>query len=139
MINIRYLFLFALFSVSVFGLFQVKFKVQQLHLDSSELKRQLAHEKDTIHVLRAEWAHLNQPDRLDRLSKKFLKLVEVNSDKVLPVKPGSIITMAANHYIPEIKENKKVVKISYSKNNQKRKAIKWNYRERPALKIRAKK
>lgn len=139
MIKIRYIFLFALFSVFVFGLFQVKFKVQQLHLDSSELKRQLAHEKDSIHVLQAEWAHLNQPERLHRLSQKFLKLVEVKSDKVLPVKPGSIITMAANHHMPGIKENKKVVKISYSKNKRKSKAIKWNYRERPALKTRVRK
>lgn len=139
MINIRYIFLFTLLSVSVFGLFQVKFKVQQLHLDSLELKRQLSHEKDSIHVLQAEWAHLNQPDRLHRLSKKFLKLVEVKSDKVLPVEPGSIITMASNQHMPGIKENKKVVKISYSKNKKRSKAIKWNYRERPALKIRAKK
>lgn len=137
MISIRYVLLFVLFSVSVFGLFQVKFKVQQLHVDSLELKRQLAHEKDSIHVLKAEWAHLNQPERLHRLSQKFLNLVEVKSDKVLPVKPGSIITMASNQDIPSIKENKKVVKISYSKSKQKVKAIKWNYRERPALKTRA--
>ena len=51
MINIRYVLLFSLFSASVFGLFQIKFKVRQLHIDSSELRRQLAHEKDSIHVL----------------------------------------------------------------------------------------
>ena len=82
---------------------------------------------------------MNQPDRLHRLSQKFLKLVQVKSDKVLPVKPGSIITMASNQHMSGIKENKKVVKISYSKNKQKGKAIKWNYRERPALKTRVRK
>ena len=45
MINIRYIFLFTLLSVSVFGLFQVKFKVQQLHLDSLEL---ILHNKESF-------------------------------------------------------------------------------------------
>ena len=139
MIKLRYILVLTLLSFSVFGLFQIKFKVQQLHRDAVELKSQLAHEKDSIHVLKAEWAYLNQPDRLQRLSKKFLDLSEVKSDKVLPAKSGSIITMAVNDKAPEVQENKNLVKVSYRSQKPVRKAVKWNYRERPVLKTRPKK
>lgn len=139
MIKIRYILAFTLLSFSVFGLFQIKFKVQQLHNEALELKSQLAHEKDSIHVLKAEWAYLNQPERLHRLSKKFLDLAEVKSDQVLPVKPGSIITLVKESEDTEGLENKNLVKVSYNKNSNRKKAVKWNYKERPALKTRSKK
>ena len=139
MIKIRYILALTLLSSCVFGLFQVKFKVQQLHREALELKTQLAHEKDSIHVLKAEWAYLNQPDRLHRLSKKFLDLTEVKSDQVLPVKPGSMITLAEKKEISDIPENKNLVKVSYKNKGPAKKTVKWNYRERPTLKTRAKK
>lgn len=139
MIKLRYVLALVLLSFSVFGLFQVKFKVQQLYREAAELKSQLSHEKDSIHVLKAEWAYLNQPDRLQRLSKKFLDLAEVKSDKVLPVKPGSIITLAEKSQVSEIQENKNVVKVSYRSQKPIKKSVKWNYRERPVLKTRSKK
>ncbi len=139
MIKLRYILVFSLLSFSVFGLFQIKFKVQQLHRDALILKSQLAHEKDSIHVLKAEWAYLNQPDRLQRLSKKFLDLSEIKSDKVLPAKSGSIITVAVNDKVPAVQENKNLVKVSYRSQKPVKKAAKWNYRERPVLKTRPKK
>lgn len=133
MIRIRYVLALILLSFSVFGLFQVKFKVQQLHREVAELKSQFMHEKDSIHVLKAEWAYLNQPERLYRLSKKFLDLVEVKSDQVLSVKPGAILTLVSNDQVVYFQENKNLVKVAYKKDKSRRKSIKWNYRERPTI------
>jgi cell division protein FtsL len=66
-----------LLALSVFGLFQIKYKVLDLRKDLSEINRQLEQEKEAIHVLKAEWAYLNQPDRLKRLASKHLKLEPV--------------------------------------------------------------
>ena len=62
---------------SAFGLFQVKYRVQDLNKDVAEMDRQIEEEKNAIHVLNAEWAYLNQPDRLRTLAEKYLQLSAV--------------------------------------------------------------
>ena len=37
----------------------------------SELRRQIAEERETLQVLRVEWAWLNAPERLARLTRQF--------------------------------------------------------------------
>lgn len=58
----------------VFGLFQIKYKVSNLRHDLSEINRQLAADKDSIRVLKAEWSYLNKPERVEKLASKYLKL-----------------------------------------------------------------
>lgn len=137
MIKLRYIFALFLLVFSVFGLFQVKFKVQQLHREVNELRSQLEHEKDSIHVLKAEWSYLNQPERLTRLSKKFLELEKVKSDQVLPVKPGVFIHLVADKPKEEKLERNSLIKVSLHETKPKKKSVKWNYRQRPALKTRS--
>lgn len=141
MIKIRYVLALFIFSAFLYSLFQIKFKVQELHRESAELKRELQHEKDSIHVLKAEWAYLNQPERLYRLSQKFLDLKEVKADQLLPAQAGLMIT-------PTIKLNEMefadqaIVRISYQtkeKIGTKRPKKKWNYRARPMIHSRPKK
>lgn len=137
MIKLRYILSLILLAFSVFGLFQVKFKVQQLHREVNELKHQLDHEKDSIHVLKAEWSYLNKPERLTRLSEKFLELEKVKSGQVLPVKHGEIIHLASNIKKEEFLENNKLVKVSLNEAQRKKKKVTWNYRQRPILKTRS--
>lgn len=59
---------------SAFGLFQVKYRVQALHRDLAEINRQLQEELSATHVLKAEWAYLNQPERLKTLVENHLQL-----------------------------------------------------------------
>lgn len=63
--------------LSVFGMFQVKYKVYNLKRDLIEINRQLAADKDSIRVLKAEWAYLNKPDRVEKLANKYLKMSNV--------------------------------------------------------------
>lgn len=62
----------------VFGLFQVKYKVYNLKRDLAEINRQLAADTDAIQVLKAEWAYLNKPERIEKLARKYLNLHTIN-------------------------------------------------------------
>jgi hypothetical protein len=57
-----------------FGLFHVKYKVQALEDELTQLNSQIVHEQEQVHVLRAEWAYLNRPERLEELNGRFLGL-----------------------------------------------------------------
>jgi cell division protein FtsL len=62
----------------IIGLFQVKHKVQNLRKDLAEINRELAANQDAIHVLGAEWAYLNEPARIKKLSDKYLAMNYTN-------------------------------------------------------------
>jgi cell division protein FtsL len=66
------IFFIALIILSVFGLFQVKYRVQNLKKDLVEINRQIAQNKQEVHVLKAEWVYLNDPARIKKLSDKYL-------------------------------------------------------------------
>ncbi len=140
-IRIHYLLALLLICSCVFGLFQVKFRVQNLHREVAELQKQLDHEKSSIHVLKAEWTYLNQPERLQRLAEKFLNLSEVKSDQIMLTVQGSIIT-AQKKVInnPDAITNNQLIQTSMNSSNKSIKPakIKWRYRERPDLSKRKK-
>jgi len=54
--------------------YRIKFDstVQAEHL--AKLRSEVRHERDTIAALRAEWGQLDDPARIEGLSKRFLKL-----------------------------------------------------------------
>jgi cell division protein FtsL len=82
----------ALLALSIFALFQVKYKVQNLRRDLVEIERQITADKQSIHVLEAEWAYLNRPERLKRLSDQYLDLRYVT---VAQVKEGQGMMVAS--------------------------------------------
>ncbi len=56
-------------AVIVFG---VKYEVQDLEAEYIELNRGIERERQSIHVLLAEWSHLNEPARLRNLAMRYL-------------------------------------------------------------------
>jgi hypothetical protein len=61
-----------LWVIGASGLYAVKYKVQNIKTQVAAAERQLNEEKRNLHVLDAEWAYLNRPDRLRELSAKYL-------------------------------------------------------------------
>ena len=57
-----------------FGLFQIKHAVQGLEEAYAGLNRDILASRQQIHVLRAEWAYLNRPERLVGLAERHLDL-----------------------------------------------------------------
>ena len=54
------------------ALFSVKYQVQDLEEELVELNRSIISERQSIHVLNAEWSHLNNPERLGILAERNL-------------------------------------------------------------------
>ena len=72
----------ACFAVGAFGVYMVKFAVQNLHRDLVTAQQQLVAEKESVHLLNAEWAYLNRPDRLQKLASEHLTLVPLDSRRI---------------------------------------------------------
>jgi cell division protein FtsL len=68
-------------------LFSVKYQVQDLEEELGRLNREIATERQTTHVLKAEFSYLTDADRLRRLSDRYLDLK--------PVQPGQIGSFAS--------------------------------------------
>jgi hypothetical protein len=66
----------------MFGVLQVKSNVQNLQRDLDEIKHQLAADKSSIRVLKAEWAYLNKPERVERIANKYLQMNNISVAQV---------------------------------------------------------
>lgn len=71
------------------GVHRVKAQAEQLQ----SLKAEIAKENEAIRVLKAEWTYLNQPDRLQDLSRRHLALAPTGASQIvvltsLPVRDG---------------------------------------------------
>lgn len=74
------------------ALFHVSFEVSELDDRLSTLNRDITSDREAIHVLRAEWSFLNQPERIEELARRHLDLSPVSGTQLtgagtLPVRP----------------------------------------------------
>ena len=81
--------LFLLMSLGVgFLLFQVKYAVVEIEDKLIVVTRQMKREQENIHILKAEWTHLNEPQRLQKLAEKFLDVVPANVQQMVSLDQG---------------------------------------------------
>lgn len=59
------------------GLYHVKYAVQDMQAEVAQLEWQIEQERESLHVVAAEWAYLSRPERVQQLSEKHLKLVPI--------------------------------------------------------------
>lgn len=59
-------------------LFNVKYKVVGLEQELSLVKHEINNAKQSIHILKAEWEHLNNPTRLQKFAQKYLNLIPLD-------------------------------------------------------------
>lgn len=72
----------ACFAALSMGLYLVKYSVQNVQREVVAMKDNVAREKESLHLLKAEWAYLNRPDRLQRLASAHLDLVPLDAKKI---------------------------------------------------------
>jgi len=65
------------------ALFMVKYQVQDLEDQLTTIDREIVAERQALHVLRAEWSHLNEPNRLRKLAVRHLGMVPLSSQQFL--------------------------------------------------------
>ena len=74
MIRLASLFWLALVCATGFATFKVKYAVQDIEEELNRVRKQTLIEHQEIHLLRAEWTTLNQPERLADLNRRILSL-----------------------------------------------------------------
>ncbi len=91
--NLRILINMVCVVVLATGLYLVKYSVQDVQTNVVTLKAQLASEKESLHLLNAEWAYLNRPDRLRQLADRHLELVPLDTRQIenISVLPAAAI------------------------------------------------
>ena len=80
------LFLAFLALVVGFALFKVKYKVVDIEQQLAQAKSLIQQEQENIHMLQAEWSHLNDPKRLQTLAKQ-LDIGPVATTQVIALLP----------------------------------------------------
>jgi hypothetical protein len=92
MIKITTLLWVVLLIVAGGTVMNVSYKVRHVQQHLNEIARDAQQQKDAIVILSAEWDSLNDPKRLDDLSKRFLELSPTPIQRVvslesLPIRP----------------------------------------------------
>ncbi|MGE0724695.1 MAG: hypothetical protein AB7O45_09985 [Alphaproteobacteria bacterium] len=92
MIRITVAFWLGLVSALGYGVFQVKYEVQDLETRLTQLNRSILADQQAIHILKAEWSYLSQPGRIAELARKHLSLVPLATSQIgriedLPLRP----------------------------------------------------
>lgn len=64
------------------AIYEVKYEVRDIKDDVQGLEQQITEERESIHVLQAEWAYLTRPERLRKLSSRFLRLEPVQATHI---------------------------------------------------------
>lgn len=59
------------------GLFYAKHRVQALEEELAGMQQRILADREAIHVLKAEWSFLNDPDRLADLARRHLEMAPV--------------------------------------------------------------
>lgn len=77
-------FLFVLMAAGVgLGLFQLKYQVMNLEQDHRRIRKIIRETDEAIHILKAEWAHLNDPKRLQGLCERYLAVSSIQGSQLV--------------------------------------------------------
>lgn len=64
------------------GLFTVKYRVQDLEEKIDRTNQKIIGSQQATHILKVEWAHLNEAERIEKLAQKHLKLEQASIKQV---------------------------------------------------------
>lgn len=97
------LFSFVIAGALSVGLFFLKYEVHGLEAEIIDLRRTMAADRQALHVLKAEWAHLNDPQRLKGLVQRHLDLVPIQPRQIssLDLLPAIGSTPVASDPVPQ--------------------------------------
>lgn len=85
--------------VATFMLYKVKYEVQSLKAQVADTSRELEQQRHALHVVAAEWAYLNRPERLKMLATKYLASSDLTVDQIAEIEalpfPGQNVASLA--------------------------------------------
>lgn len=71
---------------AAFWLYQLEYQARVAEDQIRGLKRQIQSEYEAIRLLRAEWAHLSRPQRIEELARKHLPLAPLKAQQIVSAK-----------------------------------------------------
>ncbi len=80
--RISTIFWMILIVAAALGLYVVKYQVQSMQEELAKQENILREERESLHVLEAEWAYLNRPQRLQELANRHLPLAPALSKQI---------------------------------------------------------
>ncbi len=72
-----------LVSVAGGALFHISYQVERLEAESRALTQAIEQERQTIRILRAEWAYLNRPDHLGEMAEVWTGLAPMRPEQMI--------------------------------------------------------
>ncbi|MEA2935578.1 MAG: hypothetical protein QOD74_2224 [Variibacter sp.] len=96
MLRVLHIFVIAALIGAAGWVYKIKFEATLDAEKVAKLRHEIRRERDTIATLRAEWANLNRPDRMQELAQRHLKLKAVDVSQFdpldrLPERPRQIV------------------------------------------------
>jgi hypothetical protein len=76
------LFWLALIFLAGGTLMKISYEVNMKERELARMQNQITEDTEGVRVLRAEWAYLNQPQRLEKLAAKYLALQPMQVSQV---------------------------------------------------------
>jgi cell division protein FtsL len=80
----RLFLMIAAFCVGL-GLFKIKYQVMALEKSHKDVVKAVSDTKETIHVLKAELTHLNDPERLQKLAINHLGFASIKPHQIVDI------------------------------------------------------
>ena len=65
------------------GMFVIKNEVISLERELADINAQIVADQKELHVLKAEWTHLNNPDRIRTLSERYAGLKPLRAEQII--------------------------------------------------------
>lgn len=65
------------------GMFTLKYEVKKLETELVEINQEIKTDSQSIHVLKAEWSHLNNPARIRRLTQKHIAMKPIRAEQII--------------------------------------------------------
>lgn len=101
MINKSTILWLSVMVVAGFGLLQLKYRVHALEDELAAVNRSIEEHQEAAQVLRAEWSYLNEPSRIERLSRKHLGLQPVSTDQIGTIQQVPLRTPPQPLHLPD--------------------------------------
>ena len=79
----KHLVIISLVFISGYLLMNVSNRVQMVEADISDYDRSIAREEEAVRVLKAEWAYLNDPSRLESLISNSAAFVAPEAENII--------------------------------------------------------
>jgi cell division protein FtsL len=110
MLRLLHLVVIAALIVAAAYVYKIKFDSTVQAERLAKVRREIRQERDAIALLRAEWAKLDNPARIEDLAKRHLKLRSVEATQFsdfakLPPRPPQIVPPDAQDAIAALIEN----------------------------------